>query len=245
MARLPAAIRAVQPPVSCLNSSTHCNHPNGNWISGYGDGAFPSPPKAPLLTYPWTSLLCMGRRCRQNCCQAMRGAEETQHISCTEYSCTQRCRSDMFLSGRFVSVLHYLLWACRTNQKDLMFLWSLLPFLDLVVLQTSAPRYVHIQSQLHQQVKLPDVQCNTDSKAEIQILFSDDLHLQSIPHSGWRRWLEPHPQPPTYFHIGLTRLQTASCSVCYDGFKIPVSYRKEKKKALRKNIDRQLSVLSQ
>lgn len=228
MARLPAAIRAVQPPVSCLNSSTHCTHPNRNWITGYGDRASPSPPKAPLLTDPWTLLLRMGRCCRQSC-WLWGEQKKLSSISCTVYSCTQRCRSDMFLSGKFVGVLHYLLWACRTNQKDLMFLWSLLPFLDLVVLQTSAPHYVHIQPQLHQQAKLPDVQCNTDSKAEIQILFSDDLHLQSIPHSGWRRWLEPHPQPPIYFHMGLTRLQTASCSVCYDGLKTPMSYRKEKK----------------
>lgn len=110
-----------------------------------------------------------------------------------------------------------------------MFLCSLLPFLDLVVLQMSAPHYVHIRPQLHQQVKLTDIQCNADSKAEIQILLSDDLHLQSIPHSGWRRWLESHPQPPTSFHMSLTRLQAASCPLCYDGFKTPLSYRKEKK----------------
>lgn len=86
-----------------------------------------------------------------------------------------------------------------------MFLCSLLPFLDLVVLRMSAPYYVHIRPQLHQQVKLTDIQCNADSKAEIQILLSDDLHLQSIPHSGWRRWLESHPLFPHGSH------QATSC----------------------------------
>lgn len=39
-----------------------------------------------------------------------------------------------------------------------------------------------------------------------------------------------------YFHMGLTRLQAASCPPCYDGFKTPLGYRKEKKH-WEKNID--------